>query len=323
MPNKAFIDSLKSLKALENKDAWYPPGVQWINKTPVLFSLINLVVFGVGLPYFIFICLGGFWIVFETKYLFSKKFQISNFNLQIILLWTLIFFLYQSTQYAQTIRYYIIIYPFLAIFAAIGIVKVISNLKLIIKKIVTHKTYFNVACFMLYILCFIFLFIWPLMFSSVYIEKMSRIKASEWIYQNIPNGSFILTEHWDDGLPIPMENNYGKQFFGDQLPVFGADTPEKWLQMNQLLDKGDYYILSSNRGWGSIPTVPKRYPKMTKFYQDLFAGKLNYKKIAEFTSYPSLRYLGIPIDFPDQWSDESFTVYDHPKVMIFKKINQK
>jgi len=28
--------------------------------------------------------------------------------------------------------------------------------------------------------------------------------------------------------------------------------------------------------------------------------------------------LGIPVDFPDQWSDEAFTVYDHPKVMIYQ-----
>ena len=89
--------------------------------------------------------------------------------------------------------------------------------------------------------------------------------------------------------------------------------------MNSMLEIADYYVMSSNRGWGSIPTVPEKFPLMSKFYNELLLNQnLKYKKIKEFTSYPSLRYLGIPIDFPDQWSDEAFTVYDHQKVLIFK-----
>jgi hypothetical protein len=105
-----------------------------------------------------------------------------------------------------------------------------------------------------------------------------------------------------------------------ELPVFDPDTQQKWDKMDSLLGQGDYLILSSNRGWGSIPTVPERYPQMTKFYHDLFAGKTDYKKVAEFTSYPSLTYLGIPITIPDENAEEAFTVYDHPVVMIFKHI---
>src|SRR5207253_1272950 len=121
--------------------------------------------------------------------------------------------------------------------------------------------------------------------------------------------------HWDDPLPLPLEP---KSYLGELLPVFDPDTPEKWNKIDSLLHVGNYLILSSNRGWGSIPTVPEKYPRMTQFYKELFAGRLGYKKVAEFTSYPSLAYLGIPITFPDDWAEESFTVYDHPKVMIFK-----
>ena len=89
--------------------------------------------------------------------------------------------------------------------------------------------------------------------------------------------------------------------------------------MEKALDTTDYYILSSNRAWGSIPTVPEKYPQMSKFYQDLLSEKLDFKKIKEFTSYPSLHYLGIPITINDDNAEEAFTVYDHPKVMIFQK----
>jgi len=136
----------------------------------------------------------------------------------------------------------------------------------------------------------------------------------------IPDENIILSEHWDDALPLSIQKSQ-KRFTIYELPVFGPDNPQKWNEMGALLEKGDYLILSSNRGWGSIPTVQERYPQMTLFYKELFADKLEYKKIATFTSYPSLNYLGIPITFPDDNAEEAFTVYDHPKVMIFKKTN--
>ena len=84
------------------------------------------------------------------------------------------------------------------------------------------------------------------------------------------------------------------------------------------LEIADYYVLSSNRGWGSIMTVPEKYPLMNKFYQDLFKGKTQYKKIKEFNSFPQLSINNYQLIINDSWSDEGFTVYDHPQVLIFK-----
>jgi len=158
-----------------------------------------------------------------------------------------------------------------------------------------------------------------LMFQSIYLRPHSRVTASEWIYKNIPNNALILSEHWDDSLPLPVSENSGKQYRSEQLSVFDSDLPVKWQKIRDQLNRGDYYILSSNRGWGSIPTVPERFPIMAQFYKDLFAEKTQYKKVIEFDSYPSLRYFGIPIDFPDNFAEETFIVYDHPQVIIFKK----
>ena len=131
-----------------------------------------------------------------------------------------------------------------------------------------------------------------------------------------------MGESWDDPLPLGVVNNFGKSFLTDQLPVFDQDTPAKWQKMNEMLAKADYYVLSSNRGWGSIMTVPQKYPKMSQFYSYLLNNKLQYKKIKEFDSYPSIQFnfsfLTFHFSFPDQWSDEGFTVYDHPQVLIYK-----
>ena len=60
--------------------------------------------------------------------------------------------------------------------------------------------------------------------------------------------------------------------------------------------------------------LPEKYPLTSRYYQLLFSGQLGYTQIVRFTSYPSL--LGIEIN--DDQSEETFQVYDHPKVLIFE-----
>lgn len=286
--NLSFLESLRELKSFEGANIWYPPAVQWISKMPIIFSLSNLIFFGVGIFYFLFLVAG-------VLYLMKKPNKAFTF----ILIWIAAFFLYQSTQFVKSIRYFIFIYPFLAIVAGLGFCFVMDKRN----KIFIYLGLLTVL-------------LWPLMFSSIYMKENTRVTASKWIYKNIPVDSTILSEYWDD--PLPLDVSYTKKYSDEQLHIFDQDSSEKWQKINKLLEKSDYYILSSNRGWGSITTVPNKYPKMSKFYKDLLANKLDYKKVIEFDSYPSLSYLGIPLEFPDYWAEETFTVYDHPQVMIFK-----
>lgn len=167
------------------------------------------------------------------------------------------------------------------------------------------------------ILCILVL-IWPLAFFSIYLYPNSRIAASEWIYQHIPQQSILISEYWDDALPLPIHSSE-KTYTAVQLPVFSDDTPQKWQTMQQMLSHGDYLILSSPRGWNTIEQLPGKYPHMSKWYHNLFAGHLSYKKVAEFSSYPSLTYLGIPVSINDTTiAEEAFSVFDHPYVVIFK-----
>jgi YYY domain-containing protein len=67
-----------------------------------------------------------------------------------------------------------------------------------------------------------------------------------------------------------------------------------------------------------MPRLPWRYPITTRYYELLFQERLGFELVGTFTSYPSL--LGFTIN--DDHADESFTVYDHPKVLIFGKTRQ-
>ncbi len=299
--NQRFAQNLTSLKSYEDINSWFPPAIQWISKPKIWFSVNNLALFGFGVMLAGMAVVGGLPLLIKV---FGRKAWSKHWRFYVLFGWCLALFIYQASQFVQAIRYFIILYPFLAILAGMGWQRMlgwcaISRFAPVSQAILT-----------------LIVMVWPLAFLGIYHQPHSRIAASTWIYDHIPNHSLIASEYWDDALPLSLPNQT-KQFMGKNLHVFDQDTAEKWFTLNSQLDQADYYILSSNRAWGSIMAVPEKYPQMAMYYQDLLAGKTDYELVATFTNYPSLRYLGIPIDFPTDGADESFTVYDHPKVLIF------
>lgn len=102
------------------------------------------------------------------------------------------------------------------------------------------------------------------------------------------------------------------------LPVYNEDNPQKLTDLYEGLSKADYVVLSSARASGSIGKLPEQFPIMSKYYQFLDSGKLGFDKVAEITSYPQL--FGIIIN--DSSAEETFWVYDHPGVKIYRKTRE-
>ncbi len=158
--------------------------------------------------------------------------------------------------------------------------------------------------------------LWATAFTSVYRQPHTRITASRWIYQHLGEKSVLAHEHWDDALPLHVDGEDPDRYASRvELKWYDDDTPEKLVLALDWLERADYIILSSNRLSHSIPRLPMRYPMTTRYYQTLFDGSLGWERVAEFTAYPKL----FGIEIPDQGAEEAFTVYDHPKVLIFKK----
>ena len=307
--NLQFITNLKeNQKLINTPNHFFPPAIQWLKTTPILFPVKNIILWGLGLPLGIITFIA---IIFSP--LIREKKQQLNFPLWINWFWITLLIVIQGSQYNKTMRYFLIIYPSLAIITG-------NFVGILLEKIKSQKTKLLVT-----ILTVTIFLVWPLSFIKIYSQPHSRVIASEWIYKNIPQRVTISCEHWDDCLPLPIENknSIAYHYKIERLQLYDADTNKKWQKINQQLDQVDYLILSSNRLWGSIPKVPDIYPQTAQFYQDLFANRLNWRKIAEFTSYPGFPPLGKSwFFFPDQNADEAFTVYDHPKVIIFEKTVQ-
>lgn len=310
--NPHFIDNLKSLAV--NPKAPSPPAVQWFGTAPILFPLKNLILWGVGLPLGLLSITGMIltfiFLVRTTVLKIKKKLLGQNSRailLAISLFWIVLLFIYEGTKFGKAMRYFLPVYPSLSIISAFAFYKFYFNF---------GKTKIFSVVALLFLTSYL---IWPLAFSSIYSQPHSRVTASEWIYKNIPPGSTISCEHWDDCLPLNLEGLSGNLYKIEFLSFYDADVPEKWSKINNQLDKVEYLIMSSNRLWGSIPRAPHLYPLTSKFYRDLLSGKSNFQKFAEITSYPSLKIGTWEFQINDSSSDESFTVYDHPQVLIYKK----
>jgi YYY domain-containing protein len=157
-------------------------------------------------------------------------------------------------------------------------------------------------------------FLWAVAFMNIYSQKHSRVQATEWILQNVPEGAVRSSEGWDDALPLWGGERYGHVAFN----LYDDRPPEQEFEyIKDLLRQTDYIFLASNRLYGSIPKLPWRYPVQTKFYELLFAGKLGFEKA--YTAHVTPELFGMRFD--DQSADESFTVYDHPRVDIFRKVS--
>lgn len=300
--NPKVITNLQTLVALSKPGA-YPPGLQWINKG-FFFGLQNIIFFGIGLVFFILFLFGIFKAVLywmqKLKSLNLRKMAKQPIFILIIsiAISLLIFFVYQSLQFTKTMRYYLFLYPFIAIVCGFGL----ASLK---------DRSIKVSIFFIG-------FSWTLLFIHIYLVPHSRVIASFWMQTKLPDKSTIAYEHWDDALPI-YSTNTGKKYSFLALDLYQNDSTSKWQLIAKKLKYTDYISLSSNRLWGTIPSLPKLYPETSRYYQKLFSGELGFKKIAEFTSYPLIQIGSIKFEIPDQWSEEAFTVYDHPKVMIYQK----
>jgi YYY domain-containing protein len=149
-------------------------------------------------------------------------------------------------------------------------------------------------------------------------------------------GDAITNESdFDDALPLRLDGYDNPYPGGLNFQMYWDDNPDKLTRFLNIMNQADYIVMSSNRQWGSISRVPERYPLSTQYYRDLlgcpadksvvwcysvaqpgmFQGKLGFQLDQVFESDPSVG----PIHINDQFAEEAFTVYDHPKVLIFKK----
>ena len=156
---------------------------------------------------------------------------------------------------------------------------------------------------------------------GLYFKEHPYRLASEWIFENIPQGSILMGPHWDDRLPLSVAGKDAPRYFvmegrDAELPLYERDTKEKLNLVLRRTAKADYLVFPTPRMTDSIPRVPEEYPYTSAYLKLLWAEQLGFTFEKSVKNRPS--FLGLT--FNDDLADESFSVYDHPKAVIFKNV---
>jgi YYY domain-containing protein len=309
--NPKWQQDMDYIRKLVSGQIDYPPSHQWTAREPVWYMLKNMVLWGLGVP--LGLTVWASWALMAYE-LYRKR----KWAHLLPWVWMTFTFFYQSIQFVKTVRYLLPIYPTMALMAGYGLIWLWDRAKGIAggQTAGWWRRWVRPAATVLILVVILGTACWAVAFTGIYTRPVTRVAASRWMYEHIPAGSGISFELWDDPVPLNVDgHNASAEYHHVKMDLYWEDIPEKQQQLYDALQQAEYIALTSNRLYGSIPRLPARYPMTTRYYEALFSGELGYDRLITFTSRP--RLFGIEINDDD--SDESFTVYDHPKVTIFKK----
>lgn len=154
-----------------------------------------------------------------------------------------------------------------------------------------------------------------------------RIEASLWIRAHVPEGALIVNETpWDEALPVPVPAPGGNRLWWTFAPAPCQDGhlgltdppgPAKAACIARLLAEADLLVESSARMSATIPRVAAHRPMSMAYYRLRDSGALCYEEVARFGH--GIPILGL-VEIPDAWVQESWSVYTHPTVRLFRRL---
>jgi hypothetical protein len=171
------------------------------DRTPILFPLKNMVLWGMGLPFGAAAWLGWLGLGLALR----RRLREEGIGLDpipmgwlLLALWTGGYFLYMGTQWVKSMRYFLPIYPALALTAAWGLLRLRRLpqpagrwLALAGIGIVVGGT-----------------FLWAWAFTGIYRQPVSRVAASRWLYAHVPTVVTLLRADPPGArYPLPLGQN--------------------------------------------------------------------------------------------------------------------
>ncbi len=289
-----FLNEVSLASAIARGDRLVHFTLQFLGVNSFTFNIENIL-WLIG-PVAIF----GFLFFLDHFISIKKRF---DKKLLVFALFPIAYFFYVNTWFAKFVRYMLPLTPFIIIAASGELIRI-------------EKFYKSLGVVVLTLFLAVSIF-YGTAFFSLYFSPMTTYTASDWIFANVPKDSKILTEALDLRLPLAIGGQDPSRYNVVELPMYEKDSSEKTERLVNNLVDADYLVFSSPRFWKNIPKDSKNYPISSKYYEAIFDGSLGYEKVFETNKYPSL--LGIKI--PDDKSEETFKVFDHPEVLIFKNID--
>jgi hypothetical protein len=178
-------------------------------------------------------------------------------------------------------------------------------------------------------------------YMNVFRQPDSRVAAARYLQRAVPRGARILVEP-SQVLPPMGEYYRHTNFYGDYQPrgaeservedfhLYTLDTyvylyndqlsdADKQAYIDRRLALVDWVILddSFREFYRDLPRAQNHV--VQDFYTNLVGGKLGFALVKRFKVHPSL--FGWTID--DDRSELTFRLFDHPEILIFRRIGPR
>ena len=235
--NPHWVDTMSSLAAQVNGDADWPPSMQWARR-PLWFGLQNIVQWGLGWPLAL-VCLAGMawagWRIYKGEWRSPAV---------ILWGWGAFYFLWQSSAFNPTMRYFLPFYPVLVIFGAWALISLwdagAASAKPRGKKTFQWLAWARPAAAVLGAAALLGAGLWAWAFVQIYQQDVSRLEATRWIYQNLPGPVTMTYESDGEQINQPLSISYG-QVITPETPLFTSYFPREEGQLSHITLK---YVLA-------------------------------------------------------------------------------
>ena len=217
----------------QNGNVDFPPFVQFANRTPLLWPMQNLFLWGAGPA----LALAGFGSMAVAGVLMFKRRELS-YLLPLALAASILGF--QGPRFVAWMRYFVPMYPVLCLFAAWAMTNIViaargrtgwfaadrQSYSLFGRSLHLRTEILRTGSVAMVFLVLLATSWWAMAFQNVYASEHPRISASRWIFENIPADSALTSEAWDDSLPYAIPGTEGGYRHVETEP-FHPDSPVK------------------------------------------------------------------------------------------------
>jgi hypothetical protein len=284
---------------------------QFIETIPFIHQTTTSLPYALGIGVYLL----GFASLILIPFLISRmKDKLLNMKYIVVLASFIVFLATNSILFVKWTRFFTPVFPFFPLFIGLLLYIISHQAPQTARRLLTLAIVIFAG----------FTVVQGLAFFSIYTRHDVRYTASEWIYENIPNGTYILSETGNVvDIPFQVNDTEGKDKYPDphnytviSFDFYHLDEDEKLPgELVEHLEKADYIFVPSRRIYANHLRLPEQFPKVSDYHTNLFNGNLGFTEVAHISSFPT--FMGI--QFPDEQAEETWTVFDHPVVRIYKK----
>ena len=184
--NPDWVESIRVASAESNLEAGGPPAEQWTGRHRLLFPLINMIFWGMGVPL-------GLAALIGTLFALRRTLAGEEWKTHLLpLTWTVGYFLFMGTRRVMAMRYFLPIYPLLALMAAWLLAEMwrksagSENLTAMRGNLPRQWPVCRIMAGAAVMMVLGGTLLWAWGFTRIYRSPNTRIEASRWIYANLP-----------------------------------------------------------------------------------------------------------------------------------------